>query len=94
MLIEFTKTFPFYRKVILTLTQAIKEADSKDKPRVMLPDGRIGVIDHVKWDGVLGVRPIDSNGDYCLNTTLHWSLEERKRVPEEIAIHESNVVML
>ena len=53
---------------------------------VMLPDGRPGIVDHAKLDGTLGVRPIKPDGLFYHNTTEHWSIEDRIRIPEEIAI--------
>jgi len=55
--------------------------------RVILPDGRIGVIDHLKPDGKLGVRPINPiTGMFLPNRSEHWSEDERARIPEEIAL--------
>lgn len=53
---------------------------------VLLPDGRKGVIDHIKRDGLLGVRPVDDRGNYFPNQTAHWSMEDRLKVPEEVSI--------
>lgn len=54
---------------------------------MQLPDGRKGIIDHFKSDGNFGVRPVDENGDFIPNSSKHWTLEQRMRVPEEISVH-------
>jgi hypothetical protein len=55
--------------------------------RVILPDGRIGVIDHMKPDGKLGVRPIHPlTGAFYPNPSRHWTDAQRAKIPEELAI--------
>lgn len=57
------------------------------KDWVILPDGRVGVIDHIKNNGLLGVRPINpTTGAFYPNPAMHWSEEQRRAVPEEIAL--------
>ncbi len=59
---------------------------------VILPDGRPGVVDHVKPDGTLGVKPVNPlTGEFFPNPTEHWSMEDRWRIPEEIAIAPSQI---
>jgi hypothetical protein len=53
---------------------------------VWLPDGRKGVIDHLKTDGYFGVRPITDDGKYAQNTSTHWSLLDREKIPEELRL--------
>lgn len=54
---------------------------------VRLPDGRCGYIDHYKTDGKFGVRPVDFvSGLHYPNTSTHWSMEDREKIPEEIVL--------
>jgi len=53
---------------------------------VILVDGRVGVLDHQKSDGKFGVRPLDVNGNYMPNTSTHWPMADRIRIPEELAL--------
>lgn len=57
----------------------------------MLPDGRVGLIDHFKGDGNLGIRPVDSQGNFYPNPSPHWTEEQRQASPEEVAIHASQL---
>ena len=63
-----------------------KDGWQKHKIWVRLPDGRIGVLDHLKTDGRFGVRPLTETFTYCLNTSEHWRMEDRLRIPEEISV--------
>lgn len=63
--------------------------DSKiyDRTWVVIPDGRIGVIDHVKPNGHIAVRPVNQETwKYYPNTSKHWTEEQRNSVPEEICV--------
>ena len=52
----------------------------------VLPDGRLGAIHHVKSDGNFGVRPITDKGAFLPNTSTHWTDDDRKSIPEEVAL--------
>lgn len=53
---------------------------------------QIAVVDHVKSDGCLGVRPVDSvRATYLPNPSKHWPWADRIRVPYEISVHPSKV---
>jgi hypothetical protein len=58
----------------------------KHKAWVWLPDGRKGVIDHLKIDGNLGVRPLADDGKYLPNISTHWTDAQRMKIPEEVAV--------
>lgn len=89
--LEINGTFPFIHKFIPKFVAIEgKLEDLSHKRWVTLPDGRKGVVDHIKRNGLLAVRPV-VNGEYCLNPTLHWSLEERKAIPEEIVLSEKEI---
>lgn len=79
--LEFGGGFPWVRKHVGCDTGCWQ----RHKAFVWLPDGRMGVIDHLKTDGKFGVRPLDGGGNYCRNTSTHWSDEDRLKIPEEIA---------
>lgn len=52
----------------------------------------VGVVDHVKPNGQLGVRPINKNtGTYWPNSSSHWTWSDRVRIPEEWALYEDEV---
>lgn len=52
----------------------------------------LGVVDHVKPNGQLGVRPINhKTGNYFPNSSLHWTWPDRLRIPEEWALYEDEV---
>lgn len=52
----------------------------------------LGVVDHVKGNGQLGVRPIDpKTGRYWPNSSNHWTWPDRLRFPEEWALYEDEV---
>lgn len=52
----------------------------------------LGVVDHIKPNGQLGVRPVDpKTGKYWLNSSMHWALPDRIRIPEEWALYEDEV---
>lgn len=51
---------------------------------VYLPDGSLGVVNHLKPDGTLGVRPVDQDGNYFANLSAHWTPEQRQLVPHEL----------
>lgn len=85
-------TFPFIHKRSDVVAHADVPKELKTLEWVTLPDGRVGVVHHVKRDGTLGVRPVNrESGQYYLNTSLHWDVEDRKRIPEEIAISRDEV---
>jgi hypothetical protein len=58
---------------------------------VIMPDGRLGVVDHVKTDGNLGVRPISDKGEFFLNPSPYWTLAQKQSIPEEVALPPSAV---
>jgi len=59
---------------------------------VILPDGRLGVVDHVKADRRLGVRPVDTQqAAFYPNASQHWSLADRLAIPEEHALTENEI---
>ena len=59
---------------------------------VVLPDGRLGVVDHLKADRRLGVRPIDTEkATFYPNASKHWLLADRLAIPEEHALTESEI---
>lgn len=74
-----------------TYMEPLHPLQRRGLPLVVLPDGRIGVIHHLKTDGNLGVRPLDSAGEFLPNTSAHWSDLQRRMVPEEVAIHSSQL---
>lgn len=92
-LYEINWKWPFFHGYIESEGKIISTDRFKGKTWVKLPDGRKGIIHHIKPDGRLGVRPIVNN-DYCLNTTLHWSIEERKAIPEEYSFSKDQVEIL
>jgi len=54
---------------------------------IILSDGRCGYIHHYKINGLFGVRPVGfDSGLHYPNTSSHWSVEERMKVPEELAL--------
>ena len=54
---------------------------------VVLKDGRVGYIDHYKADGFFGVRPVNpETGFHYANPSSHWTDEQRKSIPEELAL--------
>lgn len=54
--------------------------------------GILGVVDHVKPNGQLGVRPVDQKtASYWPNSSRHWAMRDRLRIPEEWALYESEV---
>lgn len=60
-----------------------------DPALVVIPDGRLGVINHLKSDGNLGIRPITPGGAFLPNPSAHWLQEDKIRIPEELALHPS-----
>ena len=68
-----------------------KANDSPIKEWVKLPDGRIGVVDHEKPDGMIAVRPVDSHGNFYRNTSEHWTHEQRLSIPEEVIVSRDDV---
>lgn len=90
-LLEFGGGFPFIR-LHEKRAQPWEAPDLSEKEWVVLPDGRCGVVDHIKWDGVLGVRPVNiGNGEYLPNTTQHWTMADRWSIPEELAVTREQV---
>lgn len=81
-LVEVGGKFPWLRRH--TCNEA--EPWQRHKPWVWLPDGRLAVIDHLKSDGKMGVRPITRAGEYLPNTSEHWTPAQRARIPEEVAV--------
>ena len=53
---------------------------------VKLRDGRLGIVHHVKPDGSLAIRPVTKDHAFHPNTSSHWSLEDRLRIPEEVVV--------
>jgi hypothetical protein len=64
------------------------DEDIRHKKWVVIKDtGQIAVIDHMKSDGKLGVRPVDPlTAAYLPNTSKHWSWDDRIRIPHELAL--------
>ena len=59
---------------------------------VIKSTGDIAVVDHIKSDGILGIRPIDPKmGTYLPNMSKHWSWDDRIRIPHEVALHPNKV---
>lgn len=59
---------------------------------VVLPDGRVGIVNHKKQDGKYGVRPIDAaTGAFYLNPAQHWPESARKQIPEEVSLAEEEL---
>jgi hypothetical protein len=57
-----------------------------DPVLVVLPDNRLGVINHLKTDGNFGVRPITDLGEFLPNPSGHWTDIARKAIPEEVSV--------
>ena len=54
----------------------------------MTLDGGLGYVLSSKSDGYLAVRPVDRiTGGNVPNQSLHWSLEDRLKIPHELAVH-------
>jgi len=53
---------------------------------VRIPDGRFGIVDHLKSDGKFGVRPVNVEGVFYPNPSKHWTNEQRMAIPEELAL--------
>jgi hypothetical protein len=85
---------PFKKKVAPPPTPPPQPHWLTHKIWVRLPDGRVGVIDHLKNDGHMGVRPITAQGEYFPNTSPHWEMADRLRVPEEVRIHTKDLTPL
>lgn len=81
--------WPYF--VRLYETDKIQYQKAPNRHLVLLPDGRKGLIDHTKLDGMLGVRPVDDEGNYLPNPTKHWSMEDRLSIPEEISISSKEI---
>lgn len=59
---------------------------------VVVEPNILGVVDHVKPNGQLGVRPVNSKtGLYWPNASEHWTWPDRLRIPEEWALYEEEV---
>lgn len=93
--------WPFIKRLVPETTEKApaQEANPTQPPlaapdleRVTLPDGRPGVIHHVKTDGNLGVRPIDANGRYLLNPNTTWKRADRVAIPEEYAFSREDLI--
>lgn len=53
----------------------------------ILADDRVGYIDHFKWDGKFGVRPVRfQTGEHYPNPSEHWTEAQRLAHPEELAL--------
>jgi hypothetical protein len=65
-----------------------KPAPSRFPPAlVYIPDGRLGVIHHLKGERLLGVRPVDTRGNYYPNEATHWTEAQRWAIPHELSLH-------
>ena len=90
-LLEIGGAFP-YMRMHKKNPQPWDPVELIDREWVFLPDGRVGVVDHIKRDGTLAVRPINKDTiAYFPNIAQHWSIEDRWRIPEEIAIRREEV---
>lgn len=93
-LIEFGGKFPWFRARENVYVASPVAQELRTKQWVILPDGRPGVVDHTKPDGTLGVKPVNPlSGEFYPNLSEHWSMEDRWRIPEEIAIPADKVRM-
>jgi hypothetical protein len=69
------------------LITSVPDSSCMRRAWVILDDGRVGYIHHYKDDGHFGVRPVDlETGRHFANTSKHWSEEQRRQVPEELAL--------
>ena len=54
---------------------------------VIVPDGRVGYIDHYKTDGRFGVRPVQrDSGLHYPHPDRSWPEADRIAYPEELAV--------
>jgi hypothetical protein len=75
-------------KTLLVASDAVKSP----KHWVVLPDGRVGYVEHHKADGNAGIRPVDRDtGEDLPNPAAHWSDAQRRAIPEEVALPMSAV---
>ena len=59
---------------------------------VRLQDQRVGLIDHIKSDGKVAVRPINlTTGEFYPNRSEHMSDEQRKAIPEELSVNRNEL---
>ena len=84
--LEIGRKWPWVRRHQCPVLEAKFEPRYARQAWVRLPDGRMGIIDHLKVDGKLGVRPVMPDGSLFPNPAAHWSQKDRKRIPEEIAV--------
>lgn len=91
MIVEVSSHWPFVRAHrCVPMAKEVNE-DYRHKTWVVLPDGRVGIIHHEKPDGSIAVRPINEDGEHYPNTSAHWSMADRLRIPEEVAIARNDV---
>lgn len=88
MNIELGGKFPWVRRHLCAPPPPVPPAWKvhEDKTWYLLPDNRLGIVDHVKPNGTLAVRPITPEGKFYPNTSAHWPDEDRERIPEEVVV--------
>lgn len=91
-IVVLSRRWPFVKRVHDPRTLLHPSAEVL-KPRhwVVLPDGRVGYVDHHKRDGYMGVRPVHQDtGEDLPNPAPHWTDEQRKAIPEEVAVRQEH----
>lgn len=78
-------------KVEPVIIEKPKLLHNSNLPLVIFDGNRLGLIDHLKEDGNLGIRPLTSSGQFLPNRSTHWSEEQKAQVPDEYAIHPSKL---
>lgn len=60
-----------------------------DREWVVMPDGKLGVIDHRKTNSEdVAVRPVNlETMEYLPNQSPHWTPEQKNCIPHEIVVH-------
>lgn len=53
---------------------------------IRLPDGRLGIVHHIKPDGTFAIRPVTDDHKFYPHQSPHWSMEDRIRIPEEVVL--------
>ena len=80
-------TAPLSKYIVIEGDGSVPDESVIYKAWVVLQDGRVGYIDHYKQDGRFGVRPVNiMTGRHYLNTSAHWTPDQRLDVPEELAL--------
>ena len=68
------------------MESTIPDESCMRKAWVVMKDGRVGYIDHYKPGGRFGVRPVSEEGLHFANPSSHWTDEQRRQIPEELAL--------